>query len=59
MTTETRTTTWMCDEGHHGSSERHTYAQHGFTFRGYCSGMAMIDLVARTEVECDCECHIA
>jgi hypothetical protein len=51
--------TWLCEHGHHGSSERRTHAEYGFTYSGECSGMVMNDYFKAEprEVECVCECH--
>lgn len=53
----TNNITWMCENDHHGTRERATYAANGFTYNGFCSGMVMVDLGSRDEVPCACECH--
>ena len=51
------TTTWMCDNGQHGTSERRslTTVDWSAMYEGHCAGTAFS--MAGTEVDCECECH--
>ena len=50
-------TTWMCDNGQHGTSERRslTTVDWSAMYEGHCAGTAFS--MAGTEVDCERECH--
>jgi len=59
--TNPKVTTWMCDNGHHGTTERrHTGDTPDTRFKdmwqGSCAG-TVYSIMTMTETDCGCECH--
>ena len=58
-------TTWMCDNGRHGDSERRYLHKHDDVWQGKCAG-SVVNLgtpnagaltLAEITTDCDCDCH--
>lgn len=57
---EDKPITWMCEQGNHGTPERH-YMIDGFStmYTGKCAGTVLTIANGSKELPCECECHNA